>query len=114
MPSISGKIRKPDAVGLMPFTFCMNKGRNVSAPNMAKPMTKPMALAAVKTRTRKSESGMTGSAAARSARTKATARTTPTVAQATLGTDPQAHEIPPRLAKRIRDVADPARSSDPA
>ena len=111
---MSGRMRSPEAVGLTPFTFCMNNGRNVSAPNMAKPMTKPMALAAVKTRTRKSASGITGSAATRSAKTKATARTTPTTAQAMLGTDPQAHEIPPRLAKRMRDVADPARSSVPA
>ena len=38
---------------------------------MAKPITKPMELAAVKTRTRKSFSGITGSAAARSAASEA-------------------------------------------
>ena len=80
MPSISGKMRRPDTVGLTPLTFCMNSGRKVSAPNMAKPMTKPMALAAVKTRTRKSFSGITGSAATRSTKTKATASTTPSTA----------------------------------
>ena len=67
-----GRRRKPDAVGLTPFTFCMNSGRNVSAPNMANPITKPMELAAVKTRTRNSDSGITGSAAPRSAKTNAT------------------------------------------
>ena len=63
MPSISGRMRSPDAVGLTPLTICMNSGRKVSAPNMANPMTKPMALAALKTRSRKSFSGITGSAA---------------------------------------------------
>ena len=63
MPSISGRIRSPDAVGLTPLTICMYSGRNVSAPNMAKPMTKPMELAALKTRSRNSFNGITGSAA---------------------------------------------------
>ena len=63
MPSISGRMRSPDAVGLTPLTICMYRGRKVSAPNMANPMTKPMELAALKTRSRKSFSGITGSAA---------------------------------------------------
>ena len=81
---------------------------------MANPMTKPMELAALKTRIPKSFSGITGSAAPRSAKTKATARTTPTMAQAMLGRDAHAHEIPPRLAKSMSDVAEPASSSVPA
>ncbi len=75
-----GRIRSPDTVGLTPFTFCMNSGRKVSAPNIAKPITKPIALAEVKTRIRKSVKGMTGSAATRSTRTKATASTIPSTA----------------------------------
>ncbi len=113
MPSIRGKIRSPDAVGLTPLTICMYSGRKVSAPNMAKPMTKPMALAALKTRSRKSFSGITGSAAPRSARRNASASTTPRTAVKTLGTETHAHEIPPRLAKMMSDVAEPASSSDP-
>ena len=81
---------------------------------MANPMTKPMALAALKTRTRKSLSGITGSAAPRSANRKATASTTPRTAVAMLGDETQAHEIPPRLAKMMSDVAEPASSSAPA
>jgi hypothetical protein len=92
----------------------MYSGRKVSAPNMANPMTKPMALAALKTLSLKSLSGITGSAATRSTKRNATANATPRAAVATLGTETQAHEIPPRLAKMMSDVAEPARSSDPA
>ncbi len=113
MPSISGKIRSPEAVGLTPLTICMYSGRKVSAPNMANPMTKPMELAALKTLTRKSFSGITGSAAPCSAKRNATASTTPRTAVAMLGTETQAHEIPPRLAKMMSDVAEPASNSDP-
>ena len=81
---------------------------------MAKPMTKPMALAALKTRSRKSLSGITGSAAERSTKRKATASTTPRTAVAMLGTETQAHEIPPRLAKMMSDVADAASRRLPA
>ena len=77
MPTISGRMRRPETVGLTSFTFCMKSGRKVSAPNMAKPMTKPMELAAEKTRMRKSFMGMTGSAAAISTKTKATRSSTP-------------------------------------
>ena len=114
MPSISGRMRSPDAVGLTPLTICMYSGRKVSAPNMAKPMTKPMALAALKTRSRNSFSGITGSAARRSAKRNATASTTPRTAVRMLGAETQAHEIPPRLAKMMSDVAEPASSNDPA
>ena len=74
---MSGKMRRPDAVGLTPLTFCKKSGRNVSAPNMAKPITKPMALAAVKTRIRKRLSGITGSTARCSTSRKPAASTTP-------------------------------------
>ena len=114
MPSISGRIRRPDAVGLTPLTICMYSGRKVSAPNMANPMTKPMALAALKTRSLKSLSGMTGSVAPRSANKNAPANTTPRTAVAMLGAETHAHEIPPKLAKMMSDVAEPARSSAPA
>jgi hypothetical protein len=80
MPSINGRIRRPETVGLTPFTFCRNRGRNVNAPNIAKPITKPIALAAEKTRTVKRCSGITGSAATRSTNTNPTAIMTPTAA----------------------------------
>ena len=114
IPSMTGRIRRPDAVGLTPFTSCMNSGRKVSAPNMASPITKPMALAALNTEARNSLSGMTGSSARCSTMTKPTARTTPSSAVRTLGAESQAHVIPPRLAKRIKDVADPASNAVPA
>ncbi len=113
MPSMSGKMRSPDTVGLTPLTFWRNSGRNVRAPNMAKPITKPMALAALKTRTVNSFNGITGSAANRSAKKKPTASTTPRTAVEMLGAETQAHETPPKLAKTISDVADPASNTRP-
>jgi hypothetical protein len=47
---------------------------------MAKPITKPIADAAVKTRILKSFKGITGSAAKRSTKTNATAKATPIAA----------------------------------
>ncbi len=114
MPPMSGRMRKPDKVGLIPFTFCKKSGRKVRAPNMANPMTKPMALADEKTRSPNSRSGMTGSLARCSARKKRRIRATPTNAQVTLCVEAQDHEMPPRLAKTINNVAPPESRTVPA
>ena len=37
IPSMTGRIRSPDAVGLTPFTFCMNSGRKVKCPEHGQP-----------------------------------------------------------------------------
>ena len=87
-PPIIGNSRTPDSVGLTPLTICRNRGRKVKAPNMAKPTTKPMALAEVNTRLPKSLSGMTGSAARRSAQRKRPARTTPPTPRPTMNGEP--------------------------
>ena len=63
---MSGSSRNPDAGGLRPLASWKKMGRKVSAPNMAKPMTKPTALAAENTRLANNPRGMTGSAARRS------------------------------------------------
>ena len=89
-PAISGNRRSPDTVGLTPLTICRNSGRKVMAPNMAKPTTNPTALAAENTRLANRCSGITGSAARRSARTKATMSTTPATPSPTIGAEPQA------------------------
>ena len=72
-----GNRRTPDSIGLIPFTSWRNRGRKVSAPNMANPTTNPMALAAVNTELAKRLRGITGSAARRSANKKATPMTAP-------------------------------------
>ena len=107
IPNMRGNRRRPDSVGLTFFTSWRKSGRKVSAPNMAKPMTKPMELAAVKTRSRNSLRGMTGSLARCSTRRKRRVSTMPPTTSATLLSDPQLHEMPPRLAKRMSSVAAP-------
>ena len=76
------------------------------APNMAKPTTKPMALAAENTRFLNSRSGMTGSLARRSATRNSSGqhhaghrRGRPSPAS------PRRSEVPPRLVKSTSAVA---------
>ncbi len=80
-PPIRGKSRTPDWMGLIPFTSWKKSGRKVRAPNMAKPTTNPMALAAANTRLAKRGSGITGSTARRSASRNRTVKTTPATAR---------------------------------
>ena len=110
---MSGKSRRPDNVGLTFFTSCKKMGRKVSAPNMAKPMTKPMELAALNTLSRNSLRGITGSLARCSTKRKRRVATTAATTRATLLSDPQLHEMPPRLAKRMNNVAAAERASVP-
>ncbi len=88
-PAISGSSRSPEIVGLSPLTICMYCGRYVSAPNIAKPTTKPIAPAAVNTRCLNRCSGRTGSAARRSATTNPTANTTASTPSVMIGPEPQ-------------------------
>ena len=104
-PNMRGNKRKPDSVGLTFFTSCKKIGRKVSAPNMAKPITKPIELAALNTLSRNSLRGITGSLARCSTRRKRRVATTAATTNATLLSDPQLHEMPPRLAKRMNNVA---------
>jgi hypothetical protein len=68
-PPIIGVSWRPEPVGLSPLTIWRNTGMYVIAPKRARPTTKPIELLAVKTRLRKSASGMIGSTARRSAST---------------------------------------------
>ena len=86
-PPIIGNSLTPDSIGLMPFTSWRNRGRKVSAPNMANPTTNPMALAALKTLFEKSGSGITGSTARRSANRNRMVKTTPATASPTINGD---------------------------
>ena len=60
---MSGSSSRPDCVGETPRTICRYTGKNTIAPNIAKPMAKPMALDTEKIRLRNSRSGRIGSAA---------------------------------------------------
>src|SRR5258706_3944608 len=87
-PTISGSRCRPEIVGLTPRTICRYCGRYVSAPNIAKPTTKPIAEAAVNTGCLNRCSGSTGSAAPRSATTQPAVNTTARTASVMMGPDP--------------------------
>src|SRR3954465_5223922 len=59
-PSIRGTRRSPEPVGLAPFTVWKKSGRNVIAPNSAKPTINPIPPATENTRLGKSPIGSTG------------------------------------------------------
>ena len=86
---MTGSMRRPDWVGLAPFTVWKKTGRKVRAPNMAKPTTKPTALAAEKTRLAKRRSGSTGSAARRSTTRNRAVATTPSTTRPIMKAEPQ-------------------------
>ena len=89
-PAITGISCRPDSVGVAPRTTCWNSGRYVSAPNSAKPITKPIALVTAKTRLRNRCSGRIGSAARDSCQMKAPMPATATTPSATISAEPQA------------------------
>ena len=71
-PSTIGNVRRPDVVAETPSTNCMNVGRNVNAPNIAKPTTNDSTQQTVKTGLANNRIGSTGSVARRSTTTNAT------------------------------------------
>ena len=83
------------------------------APNIAIPMAKPIALATLKMRERKSWSGRIGSAARLSCQTKAARRPTPTTPSPMISLEPQLYSEPPHVASRINAPTPPLRSPAP-
>ena len=71
-PATIGRVRRPDVVAETPSTNCMNVGRKVSAPSIAKPTMKPRMQHTVNTGLANSRIGRIGSAARVSTQTKAT------------------------------------------
>ena len=69
-PTTIGRVRNPDAVAETPSTNCMNVGRKVKAPSMAKPTTKLSTQQTVNTGSLNNRIGSTGSAARSSTLTK--------------------------------------------
>ncbi len=86
---MSGSSSRPDWVGETPRTICRYTGRNTMAPNMAKPMMNPMALATEKIRLRNSRSGRIGSAARPSHHTNSADSTTPATSRPEISAVPQ-------------------------
>ena len=69
-------MRRPEAVAETPSTNCMNVGRNVSAPSIAKPTTNDSTQQTVNTGLPNSRIGSIGSVARRSTTTNATSAAT--------------------------------------
>jgi hypothetical protein len=88
-PPMTGRSWRPDSVGLSPRTTCWNSGRNVSAPNSAKPTTRPTALVTANTRLRNSVGGRTGSRARFSATRNAPVAATASTPMPTMNGEPQ-------------------------
>src|SRR5205814_6044045 len=78
------------------------------------PIVKPIALATLKTRERKSESGRIGSAARVSHQTKRISRATPTIPSPTIAAEPQAYSLPPHVVSRISALTPALRRSAPS
>ena len=110
-PSIIGVRARPLMVGDSPWTVCWYSGRNVSAPNMARPVRKVSAIVTEKFLLRKTCSGSIGSAALVSVTMNAIVAATVSRPRLMICPDPQRYSVPPQVASRINDVA--ARASRP-
>ena len=77
------------------------------APNIAMPIVAPIALETLKTRERKSESGMIGSTARRSCQMKAASSATPATPSPMISGEPQPYSTPPQLVSRISAATPP-------
>ncbi len=71
IPTTIGRVCSPDVVADTPSTNCMNVGRNVSAPSIAKPTTNDSAQQTAKTGSRNNRIGRIGSWARNSTATNA-------------------------------------------
>ena len=111
-PSMSGMRTMPELVAETPMTFCMNSGMNTTAPNIATPNRNAVAVVTLKIESRKSPSGITGSAARRSTPTKIPTRATPATARPTISGEPHAYVVPPHTATNSRHAT--AADSTPA
>ncbi len=113
-PATIGRVRRPDVVAETPSTNCMNVGRNVSAPSIAKPTMKPRMQQTVNTGLANSRIGRIGSAARVSTQTKtASAAAEPTNRPMITG-EPHAYSPPPQLVASVRPDAPRPTSRMPA
>lgn len=88
-------------------------GRKVSARNIAKPTTKPIADPSENTEFANSRSGSTGSAARRSVSAQPTPSTTAAAASATTCHEPHGKRLPAHVVISTRQTPAPASSAVP-
>ncbi len=112
-PAITGTSCSPDSVGVAPRTTCWNSGRYVSAPNSAKPTTRPIALVTTNTRLRNSSGGSTGSAARCSTAMNPISATTAAIPRPTMNAESQAYDVPPSVVISTIELSDTASSTVP-
>ena len=112
-PSIIGISIRPLCVGDRCCTVCWYSGRNVSAPNSARPSRKLIAMATEKLRLRNTLSGRIGSAARASMTRNAAVETSPITASPMTCTEPHAYWVPPQVVIRMIAVAAMARATAP-
>ena len=105
IPATIGKVRRPEVVAETPSTNCMNVGRNVSAPSIAKPTMKPRMQQTVNTGLAKSRMGRIGSAARVSTQTKRASAAAEAANKPMIIGDPHAYSPPPQLVARVSPEA---------
>lgn len=105
IPATIGNVRRPDVVAETPSTNCMNVGRNVSAPSIAKPTMKPRMQQTVNTGLVNSRMGRIGSAARVSTQTKRAIAAAETANKPMIIGEPQAYSPPPQLVARVSPEA---------
>ncbi|CAM5706898.1 hypothetical protein SAURM35S_01525 [Streptomyces aurantiogriseus] len=102
-PSI-GRSSSPELVADAPCTDCWYSGRKRVAPNITKPVMKPMTDIRVKLRLRKMCSGTIGSAALVCQNTNPTSAATPMPISSMIRAEPQAYSVPPQVVTSTMEV----------
>jgi hypothetical protein len=112
-PSIIGVSSRPLTVAEAPCTVCWYSGRNVIAPNIARPTRKLRAATREKFRIRNRCSGSIGSTARDSAHRNAATAATPTRARPMISGEPHAYSLPPQVVTSTIAVAATASRAAP-
>src|ERR1700761_9779737 len=94
IPTTMGSVRSPEVVAETPFTYCIYVGRNVIAPNIAKPTTKDSTQHTVNTGLPNNRIGRIGSGARRSTRTKIPSAAAAAADQPMIVGDPHGYRLP--------------------
>jgi hypothetical protein len=112
-PISSGISISPLSVADRCCTVCWYSGRKVSAPNMARPSRKLIAVTSEKFRLRNTCSGRTGSAARRSTAMNPAVATTAKAPRPMICADRHGYCVPPQVVSRTSEAAATASSIEP-
>ncbi len=112
-PIIIGVSASPLMVGDSPWTVCWYSGRNVIAPNMARPVRKVSAIVTEKFRFLNTCSGRIGSATRSSTTQNATVAATASRPSPMICAEAHRYSVPPQVASRTSEVAARASSAPP-